>query len=258
VERTRRLRELVASGRTVVALGASDALSARVIESHGFDCLYIGSYATAASRFARRDSGLLEVGDLVEQARTIAAAVRVPVIADGEGGFDDAAGTVRAFEAAGVAAIHLEDHLGAGKHTKEPQSLRPVAEMAARIRSAVAARTDPDFIIVARSDAVWLGLGLDEAVKRLAAYAEAGADMVFPTAVDPQQLAQVRRRIARPAMIVDMPGRRLDEHKDAAIVLYYGFSVLAQFDALNRAIERFKTAGEPPGDADGFERFMGY
>ena len=81
----RTLRDLLASGKTIVAPGATDALSARLIEAAGFDCVYIGSYATAASRFGLPDTGLLSLNDLVEQARSIAKAVRVPVVADAEG-----------------------------------------------------------------------------------------------------------------------------------------------------------------------------
>jgi methylisocitrate lyase len=105
---TAKLRGLLATGRTLAVPGASDALSARLIEAHGYECVYIGSYATAASRFGITDTGLLSREALVEQARTIAQAVRIPVIADAEG-FDDA---VPAFEQAGVAAIHIEDHTG--------------------------------------------------------------------------------------------------------------------------------------------------
>src|SRR5204863_155796 len=82
-----RLRELIASGRTIAALGATDALSARIIASHGYECIYIGSYATAASRLALPDTGALALPELVEQARTIVNAVDVPVIADAEAGF---------------------------------------------------------------------------------------------------------------------------------------------------------------------------
>src|SRR3989337_467329 len=106
--------------------------------AHGFECVYIGSYATAASRFALPDTGLLSLNDLVEQARTIVGAVSVPVIADAEGGSHEPANlwrTVQAFERAGVAAIHIEDHAGAGKHTDAPQALRPMADAAARIRA---------------------------------------------------------------------------------------------------------------------------
>ncbi len=258
--RRAKLRRLLAGGRTIAAPGATDALSAKVIESHGFECVYIGSYATAASRFGLADTGLLSLTEMAEQARTIADAVQVPVIADAEGGFHDAANlwrTVQAFEQAGVAAIHIEDH-AFGKHAAVAQKLRPAAEAAARIRAALDARRDPDFLIVARSDAFWVARDLDECIARLNLYAEAGADMVFPTLVGPAELAEVRRRVSRPAMVVDMPGRALDEHRDAAIVLYYAFSALAQFDALNAAAARFKATGLAPGNAAELERLLGY
>ena len=255
-----RLKELIARGKTVVALGATDALSAKLIESHGFECVYIGSYATAASRFGLPDTGALSLPELAEHARTIVNAVRVPVIADAESGFHDAANlwrTVQAFEQAGVAAIHIEDH-AFGKHAAVAQKLRPAHEAAARIRAAVEARQDPEFLIVARSDAFWVAGDLEDTIARLKLYAEAGADLVFPTLVGPAELAEVRRRVARPAMIVDMPGRSLAEHKDAAIVLYYAFAALAQFEALNIAIARFKADGTLPGGAQALEKFLGY
>lgn len=250
----------MATGRTLVALGATDALSAKIIESHGFECVYIGSYATAASRFAIADTGALSLPELAEQARTIVNAVRVPVIADAEGGFHDAANlwrTVQAFEQAGVAAIHIEDH-AFGKHAAVAQKLRPAQEAAARIRAAVEAREDPDLLVVARSDAFWVSGDLEDTIARLQLYAEAGADMVFPTLVGPAELAEVRRRIAKPAMIVDMPGRPLAEHKDAAVVLYYAFSALVHLGALNAAIARFKTDGTLPGGTSELEKLLGY
>jgi len=253
------LKELLTTGQTLIAPGATDALSAKLIEAHGFDCVYIGSYATAASRFALPDRGLLSLDELVAQARTIVNAVTIPVIADAEGGFHDASGiwrTVQAFERAGVAAIHIEDHTGAGKHTRAPQALRPAAEVAARIRAAVEARSNPDFLIVARSDAFWVARDLEECVARLQAYADAGADMVFPTMVGPAELAEVRRRIARPVMIVDMPGRTIAQHRAASIVLYYAFSTLVQYEALNTALTDFKSGKRPEGQQD-LEDFLG-
>ena len=247
-------------GGTLVAPGATDALSAKLIEAHGFECVYIGSYATAASRFAIPDTGLLSLDALVEQARTIAAAVKLPVIADAEGGFHDAREmwrTVQAFERAGAAAILIEDHMGAGKHTSAPQTLRGAEETAARIRAAVAARATPDFMIVARSDAFWVARDLEDCIARLELYAEAGADLVFPTAVGPAELAEVRSRIAKPAMIIDMPGRTLEEHRAAAVVLYYAFSTLVQFEGLSKALEDFKSGKRPAGQA-ALERFLGY
>lgn len=255
------LRRLLARGTPLVVPGATDALSARLIEAHGFEAVYIGSYATAASRFGLRDTGLLSLEQLVEHARSIVSAVRVPVIADAEGGFHDAPDiwrAVQAFEQAGVAAIHLEDHTGAGKHTRAPQALRPAAEMAARIRAAVDARRSPDFLVAARSDAFWVARDLDDCIARLTAYADAGADLVFPTLVGPAELAEVRRRVGKPVMIVDMPGCSAEAHKDAAVVLYYAFSTLVHFEAMNRALERFKVEGMAPSGQADFERFLGY
>jgi methylisocitrate lyase len=262
-----KLRKLVAEGRTVVALGATDALSAKVIASHGFECLYIGSYATAASRFGLPDTGLLGLTELVEQARTIAGAVDIPVIADAEGGFaapEKMHRTVQAFEEAGVAAIHIEDHAGQDKHTSRPQTLRPLPECAERIRAAVEARKDPGFMIIARSDAFWIASDLDDCIARLKAYVAAGADMVFPTLIPKQHFAAVRKATGKPLMIVDIPGEPLSSHEEAAIVLYYAFSTVVHFEALNRAIEVFKAAHDVHAVASyekrikAFEKFMGY
>ena len=242
------MKNLLKRSTPLIAVGATDALSARLIEAHGFECVYIGSYATAASRYALPDTGLLRLEDLVAQARTIADAVSVPVIADAEGGFDDPAATVRAFEDAGVAAIHIEDHTGAGKHTDQPQTLRPKEEMAERIYAAVAARRNPDFLIAARSDAFWVFKDLEDTIARLTLYTKAGADLVFPTAVGAAELAEVRRRVDRPAMVVDL------EHPDAAVVLHYAFSTLVQFNALSEQLKNFRL----PGGQAALEDFLGY
>lgn len=268
-ERRAKLRELVASGRTIAVPGATDALSAMLIEKHGFEAAYIGSYATAASRYGLHDTGLLTLEDLAAQARSIANAVKIPVIADAEGGFNDPGNmwrTVQAFEQAGVCAIHIEDHTGPGKHTSLPQKLRPLEEAAARIRAAVEARTDPDLLIAARSDALWIGKELGDAARRLKAYADAGADLVFPTGATPAQLAEIKRRIGKPLMIVDLPkGTLADEQKaGASIVLYYGFSALVQFDALGTALAAFRRTGDANAIAgyrdrvSEFEEFLGY
>ena len=247
---TANLRKLLSRGKTLVVPGASDALSARLIEAHGYECVYVGSYATAASRFGITDTGLLSLKSLVEQARSIARAVRIPVIADAEGGFE-VEEAVPAFEEAGVAAIHIEDHTGAGKHTDRPQTLRDAKESAERIRAAVAARTNPDFLIVARSDAFWVHRDLEDCIARLQLYAAAGADMVFPTLVGGRELAEVRRQVAKPLMVVDNAG---EQHEGAAVVLYYAFSITRQFAALQRALAEGKLAS----DTQPLEDFLGY
>jgi 2-methylisocitrate lyase-like PEP mutase family enzyme len=245
---TANLRAILASSaKPLLVPGASDALSARLIEAHRYKCVYIGSYASAASGFALPDTGRLSLDQLAAHAATIVSAVKVPVIADAEA-FDNA---VPAFEAAGVAAIHLEDHTGAGKHTDERQTLHPVERAAERIRAAVAARTNPDFLIAARSDAFWVHGDLEDCIARLERYARAGADLVFPTMVGPRELAEVRRRISKPLMVVNNAENR---HTGAAIVLYYAFSVATQFNALERALADKKLAAS----TQPLEDFLGY
>ena len=266
--RRRALRRLVAGGTTSAALGATDALSAKLIEAAGFPCVYIGSYATAASRLGLPDTGLLTLADMVAQAKSIVDAVAIPVIADAEGGFNDAANlwrTVREFERAGVAAIHIEDH-AYGKHAEVPQRLHPLDTVVNRIRAAVDAREDPDFMIVARSDAYWVTRDLEDTIARLNAYAQAGADMLFPTMLPPPLLKQVRARLTRPVMVVDSPGYTLADETaaGASLVLYFGFSLLTQYQALRQALQVFRQTGDAgavPGLRDNvgsFEDFIGY
>jgi methylisocitrate lyase len=247
---TANLRSVLSSGKTLRVPGASDALSARLIEAHGYECVYVGSYATAASRYGLPDTGLLSLEQLVEHARTIAAAVRIPVIADAESALNPEL-TVRSFEQAGVCAIHIEDHTGAGKHTDAPQELYPAQEVAERIRAAVAARRNPEFLIAARSDAFWVHRDLEDCIARLQRYAEAGADLVFPTMVGQAELAQVHRRVAKPIMVVNHPE---EKYAGAAVVLYYAFSITRQFAALRQAL----ATGELAADNAPLEDFLGY
>ena len=184
----RGLRELLRAPGIIVAPGAYDAVSARLVERAGFPAVYIGSYATAASRLGLPDAGLVSMREMVDHAAAVVGAVQgIPVIADAENGFGSAVTlwrTVNEFERAGVAGIHLEDHVF-GKHLPVTGRVLSKAEMVEKVRAAVEARRDPDFVIIARTDAGWLrgAGGLDEAVDRCLAYGAAGADMVFPAGV---------------------------------------------------------------------------
>ncbi len=262
------LRDLVNTGRTFIAPGATDALSARLVEAAGFPLVYIGSYATAASRFGLADVGLLALPELVEQARTLVEAVKIPVIADAEGGFNDAANlwrTVRAYEQAGVAAIHIEDH-AFGKHADVPQRLRPRDAAVGRIKAALDARTDPNFLIIARTDAAWALKDPVEAVLRMKAFAEAGADLVFPTGMTPPQVGAIRAEIGKPIVTVDTPGFGFDDEELAgiSIVLYYGLTLCAQYAAVKQALEalrRERHGDRVPGwreTVPELEWFLGY
>jgi isocitrate lyase len=152
-----RLRELLSGPDLVVAPGAYDCLSARLVAAAGFPAVYMTGFGTAASYLGRPDVGLLGMSEMVDNARRIVDAVELPVIADADTGYGNPISvirTVQAYERAGVAAIHIEDQLAPKKcgHMEGKQLISPV-EMAAKVRAAVAARSSPDFAIIARTDA---------------------------------------------------------------------------------------------------------
>lgn len=185
-----RLRELIAGPEPLIAPGAYDALSARLVEQAGFEAVYMTGFGTTASLIGRPDVGLLTGSEMVDNARRIVAAVDVPVIADADTGYGNAINVVRTvqlYEQAGVAALQLEDQVSPKKcgHMSGKQVIG-TGEMCGKIRAAVSARRDPDFLIIARTDAVAVS-GVDDAIDRARAFAEAGADVLFveaPTSED--------------------------------------------------------------------------
>jgi carboxyvinyl-carboxyphosphonate phosphorylmutase len=178
----RRLRELLAGPQPLVAPGAYDALSARMVEQAGFDVVYMTGFGTTASLIGRPDVGLLTGAEMVDNARRIVSAVDVPVIADADTGYGNAINvlrTVQLYEQAGVAGIQLEDQVAPKKcGHMSGKAVIGTEEMVGKIRAAVAARRDPDLVVIARTDAVAVS-GVADAVSRARAYAEAGADVLF-------------------------------------------------------------------------------
>src|SRR5262245_39639651 len=186
----RRLRELLSSPNVIQAPGAYDCLSARLIEAAGFPMVYMTGFGTSAAYLGRPDVGLLGMSEMVDNARRIADAVTVPVIADADTGYGNAINvirTVQAYERAGVAGIHIEDQTAPKKcgHL-EGKQLIPAAEMAQKLRAAVDARTSPDFVIIARTDARTVD-GLDAALERALIYRDAGADILFVEAPESER-----------------------------------------------------------------------
>jgi len=181
----RRLREAIARG-TVVLPGAFNALTAMQVERAGFDAVYVSGAGIAAAR-GLPDIGLLSLAEVVADAGTIAQAVAIPALADADTGYGPPLSvmrTVQAFEQAGLAGVHLEDQESPKKCGHLPEKrLVSVAEMAQKIGAAAQARRDPDFLIVARTDARAVE-GLDGAVKRARAYVNVGADAIFPEALE--------------------------------------------------------------------------
>jgi len=176
------LREQFESGEMVLAPGCYDALGARLIEEAGFSAAYMTGFGSAASRLGRPDVGLMTLSEMVDNARRIAQAIDIPVIADADTGYGNSLNVIRTvheYEAAGVSAIHLEDQVMPKKcGHMEGKQVVPVAEMAAKVAAAVAARSSSEFLIIARTDARAVE-GLDAALQRARVYREAGADVLF-------------------------------------------------------------------------------
>jgi 2,3-dimethylmalate lyase len=178
---TTRLRELLRGERIVVAPFAFDAMQAKIIEQTGFPAVYMTGFGTAAAR-GYPDVGLITMSEMVQNAGYLASAVSVPVIADADTGYGNPLNvrrTVREYEKAGMAAIHVEDQVWPKKcGFMEGKRVIPRDEMVQKIRAALDARLDHDFVIIARSDALAVN-GLDDTLDRCRAYREAGADLIF-------------------------------------------------------------------------------
>ena len=203
----RRLRQRARDGTPLIVPGIVNALTARIFEEAGFEAVIAGGYAAAAATFALPDVGLLTETEMTEHVRRIAGAVTLPVIADADTGYGEVANvvrTVRHFEAAGAAGIIIEDQVSPKRcGHMQGKELINTAAMVAKIRAAVDARVEPETIIVARTDALGV-TGLDDAIARLHAYTEAGADWLFPDA--PSSIEDMKRIAAatRLPLVADM------------------------------------------------------
>jgi carboxyvinyl-carboxyphosphonate phosphorylmutase len=180
---TTRLRQLLAGPNLLVAPGAFDALSARLIAQAGFSAVYMTGFGTAASVLGQPDVGLLTMSEMVARASALTSVVGdLPLIADADTGYGNPINvrrTIREYERAGVAGLHIEDQVWPKKcgHMEGKQVI-PMDEMAQKVRAAVDARQDPDFVIIARTDANAVN-DLEDALRRGRAYREAGADAIF-------------------------------------------------------------------------------
>jgi 2-methylisocitrate lyase-like PEP mutase family enzyme len=197
-------RKLLRTEGIITAPGAYDCITARMIEQAGFSAVYMTGAGTAAA-LGYPDYGLVTMSEMVENAGRIAAAVSVPVIADADTGYGNELNvvrTVREYEQRGVAGIHIEDQ-GFPKKCGhlENKVIIPLEDYVAKIRTAVAAKHDRDFLIIARTDARAV-LGFEEAVRRANASIAAGADMAFVEAPESlEEVAAVPRLVHGPCLL---------------------------------------------------------
>lgn len=187
-----RLRELLA-GEAILVPGAYNPLVARILEQSGFPAIYAGGYGAAAATFGLPDIGIMTGTEMAEHVARIARSVSIPIVADADTGYGElvnVARTVREFERAGAAAVQIEDQVFPKRcgHL-EGKRVIPRDEMVKKVRAALAARANPETVIIARTDAIAV-TGLDDAIDRMRAYAGAGADVIFPDA--PSSVEELR------------------------------------------------------------------
>ena len=189
-----KFRQAVVSEKPLQVVGAITAYAARMAERSGFKAVYLSGGGVAANSLGMPDLGISTMEDVLTDARRITAVCTLPLLADIDTGWGSAfniARTIKTFTQAGVAAVHLEDQVSAKRCGHRPgKEVVSRDEMTDRIKAAVDARTDASFVIMARTDAL-ASEGLNAAIDRACAYAEAGADMIFPEAIT--ELAQYRQ-----------------------------------------------------------------
>jgi 2-methylisocitrate lyase-like PEP mutase family enzyme len=242
----------------VIAPGIYDAYGARLVEQAGFEAAYLTGNGVSASLLGRPDVGLVDLTMITGHARRIASAVDIPVICDADTGYGNAVNvrrTVEEFEAAGVAAIHLEDQ-ASPKRCGQLPGARPVIEVAeavGKVEAALAARRDPDFIIIARTDAAEAH-GLDEAIRRARAFLKAGADVIFVEMKSGPSILEDLKRVASevdaPCLVNMGAGGKLDELDPEAIgrlgvriAIYPGLGRAAAGFAIRDALAGLKRDG---------------
>ena len=252
------LRKRLTTGPVIIAPGIYDAYGARFVEQAGFEAAYLTGNGVSASLLGRPDVGLVDLTMITGHARRIAAAVDIPVICDADTGYGNAVNvrrTVEEFEAAGVAAIHLEDQ-ASPKRCGQLPGARPVIELdeaVGKVEAALAARRDPDFIIIARTDSAEAH-GLDEAIRRARAFRKAGADVIFvemksgPSILE--ELKRVASEVDAPCLVNMGAGGKLDELDPEAIgrlglrvAIYPGLGRAAAGFAIRDALAGLKRDG---------------
>lgn len=266
---TTRLRQLLEAKEILVAPGAHDTLTAKVIEKSGFNAVYMTGYGQAASSLGMPDIGLLCFSEMLQRARNMVAAVNVPVIADADTGFGNAVTvmrTVAEYEIAGAAAIQLEDQI-APKRCGHMVGRKVISmeEMVGKIKAACEVRKDPDFCIIARTDARTV-FGIDEAIKRAKAYEEAGADIIFVESVESiEEMELVHKEIKKPTLANMVEGGRTPMYTNSelekigySLVIYPTASTYTTAKSMFTLWEKLKADGTTKTSVDNMITFADF
>jgi methylisocitrate lyase len=263
MEKTSLLKQYILSDDILVMPGAHDSLCARIIEAAGHQALTMGGYSISASLLGRPDVSLLTLTEMADCYRRVADLVDIPLFVDGDTGFGGVLNvrrTVKEFERAGAAGMFIEDQVFPKRcgHMKDKQVI-PTNEMVAKVKAAVDARLDDDFVIMGRTDALAIN-GLEDAIERGNRYRMAGADLIFveaPTSVD--QMQAITSGVEAPTLANNIEGGRspvlsapeLQKIGYSAVV----FPVAASY-AVAEAIKKLMLEIKTTGTTDGFRDRM--
>jgi 2-methylisocitrate lyase-like PEP mutase family enzyme len=262
---TAELKNLLSQKKLIVAPGAYDALTAKLIEGAGFGCVYMTGFGTAAATLGLPDIGLLTMTEMLQNARAIADAVDIPLIADADTGYGNPINvvrTVKEYEKAGAAAIHIEDQVWPKRcgHMSGKKVI-PKDDMAAKIRAAVDSRISGDFLIIARCDALAVE-GWDATIERGHAYVQAGADVIFIEAPETvEQMQQIPKLFDVPCLLNISPRTPLLpvselEEMGYAIAIFPGLCLAATLQANIESLQKFKETGRAPEFGDFLGSFL--
>ena len=252
---TTRLRQRLGQPEILPAPGVADAFMAKLVERAGFEAVYMTGAGVSHSTLGMPDVGLLSFSEMLTRAGQIAEAVDIPLVADADTGYGNALNvqrTVKEYQKAGVAGMHIEDqtfpkrcgHFG-GK------TVIPTGEMVGKVKAALDARTDPDFVIIARTDAR-TARSMEEAVERAQAYAEAGADMIFvESPLSVEELQQAATCVDVPTMANMVEGGRTPLQTTAQLqelgfsfVIYPGMIMRTAAFAIAEVLSQLRQTGD--------------
>jgi 2-methylisocitrate lyase-like PEP mutase family enzyme len=263
MKRTAHLRKLIEDEEILMMPVAHDALCARIAEQSGFKAIFTAGYANSAALLGMPDISLLTLTEMVEVASRVADAVSIPVFADGDTGHGSIANvmrTVQQFEKAGVAGLFIEDQVQPKRcgHMAGKQVIAP-REMVSKIKAALDARQDPDFIIMARTDAIAVN-GIDDAIKRANLYKDAGVDLIFVEAPESvEQMRRIIREVDAHHMVNMLPGGRTPL-LNARELQEIGYSAVAYATActytIAKAVRELFESLHKTGTTAGFEDRM--
>jgi len=263
MKKTALLRKLIEDKEILMIPVAHDALCARIAEQSGFKAIFTAGYANSAALLGMPDISLLTLTEMVEVASRVADAVSIPVFADGDtghGNISNVIRTVQQFEKAGVAGLFIEDQVHPKRcgHMAGKQVITP-KEMVSKIKAALDARLDPDFIIMARTDAIAVN-GIDDAIQRANHYKEAGADLIFVEAPESvEQMRMIIRDVDAYHLVNMLPGGRTPL-LNARELQEIGYSAVAYATActytIAKAVQELFESLHKTGTTAGFEDRM--